>query len=330
MVTSTTRLGLEKPDYADAADIAVLNQNFDDIDNAVGMRVVTSTTRPATPWNGQIIFETDTNFTLVWNSTGSTWKQIGNAAIVCTSSTRPASPLNGQLIYETDTRNLLVYNTSGAAWRMPIQYFRPANAAGLAALTGMVSGDKAYQIDTNVEYLYNGSSWVQSYPPVPLSGSILQVVQTVKTDTYNQATAAWTDVTGFSLSITPTRATSKILLFVSGSCGFTLPGTSSAKAAFRITGGNTASYAGSSPSNRTASPVNWVSSASFAPADSSMPLDMKYLDSPATTSAITYKIQAYYNCPGGGSLYVNRSYNDADTIFYNRGVSTIIAMEVAG
>jgi hypothetical protein len=114
MATTTTRLGLDKPDYADAADVAVLNQNFDDIDNAVGMKVVTSTTRPATPWNGQIIYETDTGSTLVWDSAGSAWKQIGGAAVVCTSSTRPASPLSGQIIYETDTDNQLI--RVGGAW----------------------------------------------------------------------------------------------------------------------------------------------------------------------------------------------------------------------
>ena len=161
MVTSTTRLGLEKPDYADAADIAVLNQNFDDIDNAVGMRVVTSTTRPATPWNGQIIFETDTNFTLVWNSTGSTWKPIGNAAIVCTSSTRPASPLNGQLIYETDTRKLLVYSTAASAWRIPFLEYSVADFTALAALTGMVSGQTGFVVEGDVTMMYDGSAWVQ-------------------------------------------------------------------------------------------------------------------------------------------------------------------------
>lgn len=161
MATTTTRLGLDKPAYADAADIAVLNQNFDDIDAAVGMRVVTSTTRPATPWNGQIIFETDTNYTLVWDSAGAAWKQIGGAAVVCTSSTRPASPLNGQLIYETDTRKLLVYNTSGAAWRIPFLTYNVADFTALAALTGMVSGQTAFVVEGDVTMMYDGTAWVQ-------------------------------------------------------------------------------------------------------------------------------------------------------------------------
>ena len=36
MATKTSLLGLTKPAYTDAADIAVLNTNFDLIDKAVG------------------------------------------------------------------------------------------------------------------------------------------------------------------------------------------------------------------------------------------------------------------------------------------------------
>ena len=161
MATTTTRLGLDKPAYSDAADIAVLNQNFDDIDNAVGMKVVTSTTRPATPWNGQIIFETDTNATLVWDSTGAAWKQIGNAATVCTSSTRPASPLNGQLIYETDTRKILIYSTAATAWRTPFLEYAVADFTALAALTGMVAGNIAFVTEGSITMTYSGSAWIQ-------------------------------------------------------------------------------------------------------------------------------------------------------------------------
>lgn len=72
--------------------------------------VCASSTRPASPYDGQVIYETDTNRTLVFN--GSTWDVLGPG--VFTSSTRPSSPFEGQTIYETDTKETLVY--SGAAW----------------------------------------------------------------------------------------------------------------------------------------------------------------------------------------------------------------------
>jgi hypothetical protein len=74
MATTTTRLGLTKPDFVDVVDISELNSNADDIDAAVGAAVVTSSTRPAVPWSGQIIFETDTNNTLVWD--GTAWEAV--------------------------------------------------------------------------------------------------------------------------------------------------------------------------------------------------------------------------------------------------------------
>lgn len=75
MATNTTKLGLIKPDYVDVVDIADLNTNMDDIDAAVGSTIVTSTTRPSTPFAGQVIFETDTELSFVWD--GSTWKPSG-------------------------------------------------------------------------------------------------------------------------------------------------------------------------------------------------------------------------------------------------------------
>lgn len=77
MATTTTRLSLTKPDYTDNVDIADINSNMDDIDAAVGASVVTSGTRPASPFTGQVIFETDTSSSYVYD--GSTWQSLGGA-----------------------------------------------------------------------------------------------------------------------------------------------------------------------------------------------------------------------------------------------------------
>ena len=70
----TTRLGLAKPSDGENYDVDVVNANSDIVDGAVGAKNVTSTTRPATPYIGQIIFETDTKYLLVWD--GVVWSQI--------------------------------------------------------------------------------------------------------------------------------------------------------------------------------------------------------------------------------------------------------------
>ena len=75
MATTTTKLGLIKPDFVDVVDIGELNSNADDIDAAAGMAIVTSATRPVSPWAGQIIHETDTGNSFVWD--GTAWQTAG-------------------------------------------------------------------------------------------------------------------------------------------------------------------------------------------------------------------------------------------------------------
>jgi hypothetical protein len=59
------------------------------------------------------------------------------------------------------------------------------------------------------------------------------------------------------------------------------------------------------------------------------PLSGEFLDSPATTSARTYKLQ-FISGYSGYSMYVNRNYNDADNANHSRVASNITVMEVAG
>lgn len=60
MVDYTSRVKLEKAEDGEFADQDVLNRNFDKIDRLLGSEKVTSTSRPAAPFEGQIIYEEDT------------------------------------------------------------------------------------------------------------------------------------------------------------------------------------------------------------------------------------------------------------------------------
>lgn len=62
MPTTTTRLALSKPLGTETVDIDVLNANADKIDAAAGTTICTSTTRPSSPYSGQLIYETDTTY----------------------------------------------------------------------------------------------------------------------------------------------------------------------------------------------------------------------------------------------------------------------------
>lgn len=62
MSTTTTRLGLYKPatDGSEYVNVVTdLDNNYDLIDLAMGSRIVTSSTRPSTPYGGQHILESD-------------------------------------------------------------------------------------------------------------------------------------------------------------------------------------------------------------------------------------------------------------------------------
>jgi len=59
-----------------------------------------------------------------------------------------------------------------------------------------------------------------------------------------------------------------------------------------------------------------------------MPFQMHYLDSPSSTSAITYSVYAQsYSTP---TIYYNRPQSDSDNAFVHRARSVITAMEVGG
>lgn len=74
MGTTTARLGLYKPaDVGEIVDVDDLNDNADAIDLHINGRVVTSGTRPPSPFEGQIIKETDTKATYQWDAASGNW-----------------------------------------------------------------------------------------------------------------------------------------------------------------------------------------------------------------------------------------------------------------
>lgn len=74
MPTTTSRMGLTKPDPGEIQDITQLNTNADKLDLYNGLHICTSGTRPAAPWSGLVIYETDTQARLFWD--GSAWRVI--------------------------------------------------------------------------------------------------------------------------------------------------------------------------------------------------------------------------------------------------------------
>jgi len=193
--------------------------------------------------------------------------------------------------------------------------------------------------DPAIELEADGTVLIPSIPPPDLSnldasnltsgtvnkarlplGLTLQVGQsTVTAASFSTTSTSFTTVTGMSVVITPRVATSKILLIAEFSWG----GTGSYSYMFRFSGGNSGNYVGASPGSRIASAASQVDPGG----DRMQNATMVYLDSPNTTSAVTYNLQV--RAQSGGTFRLNRSNVDSDSATYARTASTITAIEVA-
>jgi len=160
-------------------------------------------------------------------------------------------------------------------------------------------------------------------------GKVLQVVSTTKTDVFSASPASLpttVDVTGLSVNITPSSTSNKVLVFynVYTSCA---SGVSIAVSVILDRSGTNIAV-GDAVSNH--SQVTTYAASMQATDGGSVSIHtMNYLDSPASTSALTYKIKL-----GGfnsNTIYVNRTGRDNDLASYDgRFVSTITAMEIEG
>ena len=153
-------------------------------------------------------------------------------------------------------------------------------------------------------------------------GGIIQVVQTTKTDTFTSTASSFADVTGLSATITPTRSDSKILF------QYTVPFSHrQSYVHFRLVRGSTAIFIADAASNRSRTTYGTWSNNDDGDYITKL-FSGLFLDSPATTSAVTYKIQAFVT--NSSTVYINRSKGDDDQTYEPRQASNIILMEVSG
>ena len=157
--------------------------------------------------------------------------------------------------------------------------------------------------------------------PSGSSGGIIQIKQTIKKDQFITASVVssggYVDITGLNVTITPTRADSKILI----ECSI-YNSNANAVNFFRVLRGSTFIEQPSGTSSSGAS----YNAHGFAYYNCNNWQDttvIKILDSPATTSATTYKVQMGVTSNTGT---INKFYGTSN--YY--GISTITAMEVSG
>ena len=180
---------------------------------------------------------------------------------------------------------------------------------------------------TSGQILQTNGSGVLSFATPAGGGKVLQVVSTTKTDTFTAgiSPAGFTDVTGLSVSITPSSASNKILVLATmygGSSDTTFYGS----VGFRILRGAVGLHPANVSSRKGTSGTILQSMTSGVGIGN---VNFNYLDSPASTSSLTYKIQVMNTSATIKTAAVNRTGQDSNVANATRTYSTITVMEIA-
>jgi hypothetical protein len=170
-------------------------------------------------------------------------------------------------------------------------------------------------VGTNGQYLTADSTTATGLKwSTASSGAVLAVKQAFKSDSYTTTSTTFGDITGLSVTYTPTSASNKILL-IAHIFGMGTIGSSGIQFVFSR-GGTAIGQADASGSlTRT------TGATQAADGNNGVMSAFMYLDSPATTNSTTWTVQSRVDA---GTGYVNRTSTDG----YVRGTSSLTIMEV--
>jgi hypothetical protein len=175
----------------------------------------------------------------------------------------------------------------------------------------------------------NAIQTVAGKPILNSTGSILQVAQVVKTDAFSTDSDSMIDVPGLSVSITPSSANNKILVIADIHAG-----TNYYVGFINVVRNSTTLLLGDAAGSRPRSTIIVIEDPTMGGTHGwSANFNRMILDSPATTSSVTYKIQASgrIDNESNGAIFINRTAPDRNTAGYDvRMASSITVMEVSG
>ena len=159
-------------------------------------------------------------------------------------------------------------------------------------------------------------------------GKILQVVSTHKRDTstFSSVNAAYTStVPGLTVAITPSSTSNKILL--RGIVCFSTSGTAQNGVAVTMLRGSTEIFIADAGGSNTRSSFAGY----YSPDDNRLPqaIPFEFLDSPNTTSEITYGLKLFQPFAASINVFVNLNGDGGSSGTRVRTTSVITAMEVA-
>jgi hypothetical protein len=207
-------------------------------------------------------------------------------------TTAITSPQEGMISYLKDTNATQYY--SGSAWVSIGGGASPLTTKG--DLYTYSTTDARLAVGTNGQVLVadstaaTGIKWATSS-----SGKLGQVVSATTSTETSTTSTTYGDVTNLNVTITPSSASSKVLVQVSAPCLAYIGGAGTAVVAVQILRGATS-----------IADFGRVSGGYTTGESSSLDVaGLTFLDSPATTSATTYKLQV--KTAASGTAYINRT-----------------------
>ena len=173
------------------------------------------------------------------------------------------------------------------------------------------------------QYLKNGSTaGTLEFADLGDVGKVLQVIQDIKTDTssHQSSSASFNTISGLSVTITPSSTSSKILIIDR------LSTASASGQRYGIVPARGGSIITAAQADSAGSRTRVTTMVQGLGGNQPTEIGFVYLDSPGSTSALTYTVQC--SAEGSQTVYVNRSETDTDNSAIYRGASTLTCIEV--
>ena len=156
--------------------------------------------------------------------------------------------------------------------------------------------------------------------PSGANGGIIQTIYVQKSDTFSSSNSSWIDIPGLTATITPSSASNKILVICH------ISGLNNSSTGSGTTLARNGSHIGL-PQDGYGNRQNIMGNEFYRSRnDIFQTTAYSFLDSPATTSAVTYKVRLN---PRGNSAYINRSAADNNDSDFSRGTSDMLLMEIS-
>ena len=170
--------------------------------------------------------------------------------------------------------------------------------------------DARLAVGTNGQTLVADSSTATGLKWATASGGgkVLQVISKAVSTFQSINSTSYVDFTDFTLTITPSATTSKVLIFISVN-GWDAQSQTLANPIDMVlrNGSNTVLN----------QPINWYAPVSNSNTATKAPpglISQSYLDSPATTSAVTYKVSGKNATSPGNGFFMNNGATSSMTI----------------